>query len=549
MLRRFCVLATLAAVSSAHAALQINQFPGSLAVPNNFAQPPGESNRFFVIEQRFAPNSTSGRIRVYKNGSLLTTPFLSITGLANSSGEQGILGIAFHPNYATNRKFYVNYTRSDWSTVIEEVQASTTNPDVASAATRNVIMVYSQPFDNHNGGTIKFGPDGMLWISSGDGGAGNDPGDRAQNKGLVLGKLLRIDVNGDDFPGDANRDYRIPPDNPFASGGGAGEVAHYGLRNPWQFAFDVRENNGFGGLTIADVGQDRWEEVSYAKPGALGLNFGWRVREGAHNTGLGGTGTGPFVDPFWEYSNLTDGCAVSGGEIIRDPRLGVDLWGKYLVTDFCGAWLRAVPTDFNLETGEMLSSFPVATSLGITGLDGPVSISRLEDRSLLISDSSLGRVWRLTESSPSRAVSGTLVFNDVTSGRQPLGVLFQYRDASTQAVLASLQVGIPTTGQFTIPAPTGNMVLSVQHGTWLRRTIPVNTTGANVTGVNFSLINGDVDGDNEIGPGDFGQLATAFLSSNGDPNWNARADLDRDGEVGPGDFGILATNFLVAGDE
>src|SRR5262249_18466880 len=222
----------------------------------------GDTSRLFVVEK-------TGRIRVVRHGQLLAQPFLDLSGQVSGGTEQGLLGLAFHPNYAQNGKFYVDYTdRSGDTHIVEYVVSS--NPDSATTTSREVLFV-SQPYANHNGGQISFGPDGYLYIALGDGGSAGDPQRNGQNRNVLLAKLLRIDGSG--------TPYSIPADNPFRNVAGArGEIWDYGLRNPWRFSFD-RAN---GDLYIADVGQDLWEEVDYEPARGGGKNYGWNIMEGLH---------------------------------------------------------------------------------------------------------------------------------------------------------------------------------------------------------------------------------------------------------------------------
>lgn len=271
-----------------------------------------------------------GRIRVAPGGTLRAEPFLDITSIVGSSGsEQGLLGLAFHPNFRSNRYFYVNYTDRRGNTVIARYTAAPgrTAVDPASAT---VILSYDQPYPNHNGGMLAFGPDGKLWIGTGDGGSGGDPHGNGQNRNHLLGKMLRIDV-------DAREPYGIPPDNPFATQPDARpEVWATGLRNPWRYSFD----RGTGDLWIADVGQNAWEEVNLVPAGSRGgLNFGWNRMEGSRcfPAGRQGCDTAGLELPVGEYGR-NEGCSVTGGYVYRG-RAFPALQGRYFFTDFCSGRL------------------------------------------------------------------------------------------------------------------------------------------------------------------------------------------------------------------
>jgi glucose/arabinose dehydrogenase len=328
----------------------------SLPRPLFLTQPQGDA-RLFIVEQRGTGGSTTtGGIRVVKNGALLATPYITI-GPVRTGSEQGLLGLAFDPNFATNGWFWVNYTRnSDGATVIERIRVSSPGADVAAVAERQIVLTVAQPFANHNGGWIAFGPDGFLYISMGDGGSGNDPGNRSQDNNNLLGKMLRLDVNGadnitgntddDGFTADANRLYTIPAGNAFPGGvGGLAEIFYTGLRNPWRSAFDRQT----GDLWIADVGQNVWEEVNFAAaPLTPGVNFGWRPFEGFVSTNLGGGNGGPYTPPLFTYihsgtatapTNRT-GCSITGGYVYRGC-LNPTLRGKYIFADYCQGWIQA----------------------------------------------------------------------------------------------------------------------------------------------------------------------------------------------------------------
>src|SRR3954452_14549377 len=276
--------------------------------------------RLFITEQ-------TGTIRIHDALGLRATPFLDIRSLVLSGGERGLLSVAFHPRYRDNGLFYVYYTNRNGDNNLARYQVSS-DPDRADPASGVVLLTIPHPsFANHNGGQLAFGPDGFLYIGTGDGGSGGDPAENGPNINALLGKLLRIDVN-------SGSPYGIPPTNPFATataGNGAHEVWSYGLRNPWRFSFDSLN----GDLYVGDVGQDLWEEIDYQPAGAAGgRNYGWDCREGAHDysdpNGDMNANCGPVtsVDPVLEYDHSL-GCAVIGGPVFRNLA-GHLMTGNYL---------------------------------------------------------------------------------------------------------------------------------------------------------------------------------------------------------------------------
>jgi len=320
--------------------LELQLVASGLSSPLYLTTPAGDP-RLFIVEQE-------GRIRIVKNGQLPATPFLDITGSVGAGGERGLLSVAFHPSYATNGYFYVDYTDNNGDTRIERYTVGP-NPDIADVASAKLILFIAQPYSNHNGGLVTFGPDGMLYIGMGDGGSGGDPQNRAQNPDSLLGKLLRIDVDHGD-------PYAIPAGNPFATSGGAPEIWALGLRNPWRFAFD----RAAGLLYIADVGQDLWEEVSVAPAGQGGLNYGWRIMEGLHcfnPTSCSSTG---LVQPVVEYSHA-NGCSITGGFVYRGTR-APSLVGQYFYSDYCSGWMRSFSYANGAVTGQ--TSWSLNVSLG-----------------------------------------------------------------------------------------------------------------------------------------------------------------------------------------
>jgi glucose/arabinose dehydrogenase len=274
------------------------------------------SGRLFILEQ-------DGVIRIFQNGSLLATPFLDIRDEVLSGGERGLLGLAFHPQYTQNGYFYVNYTNLQGNTVIARFQVSVSDPNRADPASENRLIFVQQPFPNHNGGEVTFGPDGYLYLGLGDGGSQGDPENHGQSLNTLLGKILRIDVNHGD-------PYAIPPDNPF-QGKGKAEIWAFGLRNPWRFSFDRLT----GDLYIGDVGQDMWEEIDFLPAGSPGgTNFGWNYMEGLHAYSNRTPPQGlQLTAPVTEYSHAF-GCAVTGGYVYRGKQLP-EWQGVYLFGDYC----------------------------------------------------------------------------------------------------------------------------------------------------------------------------------------------------------------------
>ncbi len=281
------------------------------------------TRRMFIVQQ-------GGIIKVVQPGSTTPTDFLNISARISAGGERGLLGLAFHPQYASNRRFFVYYTRTgDGAIQIAEYKASVGNPNVADTTEKVIITIPHPNFSNHNGGTVAFGPDGFLYAAPGDGGSGNDPPNNAQNINQLLGKMLRIDIN---VPETQVPPYNIPPTNPYAGAiPGADEIYAIGLRNPFRFSFD---RGGTNQLWLGDVGQGLWEEVDVI---TLGGNFGWRIYEGNQCTGLDGCAFPPnYVGPVFEYSSGpgSSRCSITGGYVYRGPRNALPQ-GSYVYGDFC----------------------------------------------------------------------------------------------------------------------------------------------------------------------------------------------------------------------
>jgi glucose/arabinose dehydrogenase len=351
------VLATPAGPSADNSSFKFRKIAGGLDSPVYVTGAGDGSGRLFIVEQ-------IGRIRIVKNGVLLPTPFLDIRSLVASGGERGLLSVAFHPQFKENGAFVVDYTRASTTpeavgdTVIARYRATPSTADVASRATGQTLMVIDQPQANHNGGLVKFGPDGLLYIGLGDGGSrgdvglGHAPPGNGQSLTTLLGKILRIGV-------EATGRYRIPAGNPDLGQAARREIWAFGLRNPWRFSFD----KATGDLYIGDVGQNAWEEVDY-QPVAFagGANYGWPVWEGGHRYRTGQSVSGD-TKPIVNYAHTGGVCAVTGGYVYRGTRIPA-LAGFYVFGDYCsgqlwtlvrfgGAWRLSVLRD----TSYSISSF------------------------------------------------------------------------------------------------------------------------------------------------------------------------------------------------
>lgn len=329
--------------------LALNPIVSGLNAPVDVQSPRDGTGRLFVVEQ-------PGTIRVISNGSLLPAPFLDIQGRVDFGGEKGLLGLAFHPDFSQNHRFFVNYDRvvgGQMQTVIAEFLSSSSNPDQADPSSERILFTVDQPFVNHKGGQLAFGPDGFLYIGLGDGGSGGDPLGNGQSRQTLLGKMLRIDVDHTS----SGLQYAIPSDNPFVNGVDRGEIWAYGFRNPWRFSFDSSN----GRLFVGDVGQNNFEEIDIAQKGG---NFGWNIMEGLHCFNpSSGCNMANLILPILEYDH-GEGDAVIGGYVYRGAAIP-QLVGTYLLSDFetgtiwgltensDATWSRATL----LSTGKHISSF------------------------------------------------------------------------------------------------------------------------------------------------------------------------------------------------
>jgi glucose/arabinose dehydrogenase len=305
--------------------VRLLEVASGLSFPLYLTAPPGDLTRLFIVEK-------TGAIRIIKNGALLQEPFLNISGQVTGGMEQGLLGLAFPPDYAASGRFVVHYTDTAGDTKLSVFHVST-NADLADPASEQVLLTVDQPFPNHNGGQIVFGPDGYLYLGLGDGGGAGDPEGRGQDLSELLGSILRLDVQ-------SGTAYTVPPDNPFVGQQPAirPEIWSYGLRNPWRFSFDPAT----GDLYIADVGQDKIEEIDVAtsESGAgRVVNYGWSIMEGSQCLGGGECDQAGLTLPTFEYGR-NQGCSIIGGYVYRGSELPA-LQGLYFYGDFCQQWVHS----------------------------------------------------------------------------------------------------------------------------------------------------------------------------------------------------------------
>ena len=361
--------------------LRLEPVTNGLTKPLFVTHAKDDSGRVFVVEQ-------PGRIRIVQDGQLLETPFLDISDRVNDGrNEQGLLGLAFPPNYSESGAFYVNYTDAAGDTIVERYEVSTTEPNIANVNSQSLILQVDQPASNHNGGMLAFGPDEYLYVGLGDGGAANDRFDNGQNPASLLGKMLRIDVLNHDGDIDADESYRIPVDNPWVGIDWNGqdvrdEIWAVGLRNPWRYSFD-RET---GDLWIGDVGQNQWEEINQIPIGHTEpINFGWPIQEGNYCFQSDDCNRTGLWQPITDYDHGS-GCSVTGGYVYRGEEYP-SMQGTYIYGDYCSGRIWAITADGNgiddsrevLDTDLFISSF---------GED--------EQGELYITDSASGTIYRLT---------------------------------------------------------------------------------------------------------------------------------------------------------
>jgi glucose/arabinose dehydrogenase len=336
--------------------IELEQVASGLTMPVAVANVGDGSGRLFIAQQ-------TGEIRILSGGSILLTPFLDISDLVSTGNERGLHCLAFHPDYAETGLFYVDYTDLEGNTVVARYQVSKKDPNIADPDSAQTVLTQVQPGPEHNDGQLAFGPDGYLYIALGDGGCCGDPDGNGQDLETWLGKVLRVDVNGDDFPGDPDRNYAVPPDNPFVGTAGLDEIWAYGFRNPWRFSFDPAT----GDLFIGDVGEISWEEINFQPASSSGgENYGWNILEATHCFHDDPPGIcdefleGGSTLPILEYHHSV-GCAVAGGYRYRG-QLHPQLQGIYFYGDFCSGRIWGALED----NGNWVSQELLATGFNIT---------------------------------------------------------------------------------------------------------------------------------------------------------------------------------------
>ena len=399
-----CIALVCVIVTPSQAQLRAELVAGGFTQPVALVQHPSDAAVQLVVQQ-------DGLIRVLRSGVVQASDFLDLRGVVRNSGEQGLLGLALAPDYATSGRAFVNFTNTAGDTVIARFNRLSADPLQADPESRFDLRwpdgqrIIDQPFANHNGGNLVFGPDGYLYVGMGDGGSGNDPGHRAQNPQTLLGKMLRLDVA---VPDSDPEGYNVPPTNPLVGRADVlGEIWSFGLRNPWRYSFDNPLLGGTGALVLGDVGQNAWEEIDYEPAGRGGRNYGWRNREGAHNnvTSLPPFST-PLIDPIFEYPSSV-GQAITGGYVYRGSVLGASFRGRYFFADFASSRVWSIGLTVNASTGEAFASGLVehTSELGTAG-QNPSSFGVDAAGELYIVNYT-GTIHRLAADAPGNPGSGS----------------------------------------------------------------------------------------------------------------------------------------------
>ncbi len=528
---------------------------GGLTKPLFVTHAPGDFQRIFIVEQ-------AGRIRILRNGQLLALPFLNVDPIALGSGEQGLLGLAFHPDYSTNGRFFINYVNNSGNTQIAEYAVSA-NPDIADTTAIPILTIPHPSYQNHYAGWMGFGPDGYLYIATGDGGwdllSGPDPANNAQDiTGNLLGKILRIGIDGDDFPADSTRNYGIPPDNPFVGVTGDDEIWAFGLRNPWRNTFD----SATGDLYVVDVGHSNWEEVNFEVSGSPGgRNYGWKCMEGMHCTTYGGC-TCPsagITAPIHEYGHTGANCSITGGEVYRGCAVP-ELDGHYFFADFCSHEIWSLTHDGSIVTDLQTRTiaFDPGPSASITSIS---SFGRDAAGELYICDLNGGEVFKVVSGTPITIVpadpfgliDARRPFNPedgLPVGRQETQVTFSgpVNCLTPLDFLVTQQGAAGAAPYVTEVQPINeNEVRLLLSGPMADKAWTTFSYPAGGTSTRVGLLPGDVNGDADTGQADLEALII-FLSGEGPPLSDRFTDINRSNATTPADL-LEEIDLLVgAGD-
>ncbi|HEY2991890.1 MAG TPA: PQQ-dependent sugar dehydrogenase, partial [Methylomirabilota bacterium] len=458
------LLLAVIAAGAAEGQLRTRPFVSRLSAPVAIVQDPTDPTVQFVVEQR-------GRIRVVKNGGLLDTDFLDLrNAVAPDGGERGLFSIAFPPDAPASGRFFVCFTNPEGNIVVARFKRSA-NPLVADPGSRFDLVWPDRedgehPFiphpgaSNHNGGDLVFGPDGFLYIGTGDGGGGNDTFRNGQNPGSLLGKMLRIDVN---VPDGDPRGYLVPADNPFVSGVLPGtttpvltEIWAFGLRNPWRYNFDDVAHGGTGALVIGDVGQNAWEEIDYEPPLAGGRNYGWPTFEGTHSNPNAPTPLtyGPPTSPVFEYSHNSASASITGGYVYRGTALGAELYGRYFFAEFIRGHVWSLGLVIDPITGEAHATDlrDHTAELGGAGVLGNISSFGVDaDGELFVISYSGGSVLRIVPRGPADLVVSSVTVPATGVSGRTIQVGNKVRNIGDQTAAGPFRVDIYLSADSDVP--------------------------------------------------------------------------------------------------